>query len=153
MTRSSTAPKVSPHLAGTPVFGHQVTTDGVRPDNMMPEQFFTSGPESHASWTGERLLLLAVLQEAVHTYLRYCHSRTRRGQRLFAEVQAWFSSNERHYLYSFVSTCEHLDMDPEYLRRGIVQRAASTTKNSQPAHALPRRASATSRQPPFARAA
>ncbi len=153
MPRSSTPLQGASPPAVPPVFASQVTTDILHPDGMLPAQFFTSGHESHGNWTGERLLLLAVLQEAVHTYLRYCHSRTRRGQRLFAEVQAWFSSTEQLYLYSFASICTHLGLDPNYLRRGIAQRAASTKEDSQPAHALPRRTTTANRQPAFACAA
>lgn len=153
MPRSSTPPQGASPPAVPPVFASQVTTDILHPDEMLPAQFFTSGHESHGNWTGERLLLLAVLQEAVHTYLRYCRSRTRRGQRLFAEVQAWFSSTEHHYLYSFVSICEHLDLDPDCLRRGVVQRAAGMTGQPQPAHPLPRRTTTTNRQPVVACAA
>ena len=101
MKRSHRASQVLPSPASASVFDHQDTSEVWHRNEMLPDQFFTSTQESHGTWTGERLLLLAVLQEAVHTYLSYCTSRTRRGQRLFAQAQEWFLSHDQHYLYSF----------------------------------------------------
>ena len=50
---------------------------------LLPEQFYTPAQESHERWTGERGLMLAVLEEAVQSYLKYRNSTTRRGRRLF----------------------------------------------------------------------
>lgn len=86
---------------------------------LLPEQFFTPPQESHVNWTGERLLMLAVLQEAINAYLQYASAKTHRGKRLFAETYRWFWSQEREYLYSFESICLHLHLDPDYLRRGL----------------------------------
>src|SRR5262245_37186605 len=41
---------------------------------VLPEQFFCPSNESFAVWTGERRLLLAVLEEAVTSFLRYRNS-------------------------------------------------------------------------------
>ena len=85
----------------------------------LPEQLFVPALESAAVWTGERRLLLAVLQEAVHTFLTYRDVVTQRRQRLFHEVQAWFWSEQSDWLYAFESICSHLHLDPDYIRRGL----------------------------------
>ena len=85
----------------------------------LPEQLFIPALESAAVWTGERQLLLAVLQEAVHTFLTYRDAGTQRRQRLFHEVQAWFWSEQSDWLYAFESICLHLHLDPDYIRRGL----------------------------------
>jgi hypothetical protein len=86
---------------------------------VLPEQFCTPAQESHERWTGERGLMLAVLEEAVQSYLKYGHSTTHRGQRLFAETKAWFWSRDLDYLFSFGSICAYLQLDPAYIRRGL----------------------------------
>ena len=86
---------------------------------ILPEQFFCSGDESHAAWTGERRLLFAVLEEAVDSFLRYRTATTRRGKRLFHETVEWFWSEDESWLYSFAIICRHLDLDAEYIRGGL----------------------------------
>jgi len=84
-----------------------------------PEQFFIPASDSIANWTGERRLLLAVLEEAVATFIRYKDATTTRGKRLFREVREWFGSNERNYVCAFESICDHLSLDPDYVRSGL----------------------------------
>jgi len=84
-----------------------------------PEQFFFSALDSTASWTGERRLLLAVLEEAVATFVRYKDATTTRGKRLFREVREWFWSDECNYVCSFASICDHLHIDSDYVRAGL----------------------------------
>jgi hypothetical protein len=86
---------------------------------ILPEQFFCPGGESFAAWTGARRLLFAVLEEALKTFLRYRNNCSRRGQRLFRETVAWFSSTNQHWLYSFESICQHLSLDADYIRDGL----------------------------------
>lgn len=97
---------------------------------LTPDQFVLPARESRAAWTGERRLLLAVLQDAVYTYGKYCHVRTRQGKRLFDEVQEWMWSRDTHWLYAFESICSYLQLDPDSIRKGLqgrhVQPASST---------------------------
>ena len=86
---------------------------------LTPEQFFTYSRNSGVSWTGERRLLLAVLEEAVANFLRYRHATTTRGKRLFREEYEWFWSQEKNYLYAFETICDHLHLDPDYIRAGL----------------------------------
>jgi len=87
---------------------------------VLPAQFFIPAQDSHAVWTGERRLMLAVLQEAFHTYRRYHNSSTRHGRRLFEEARQWFCTRENAGFYSFERICQHLYLDPGYLRRRLV---------------------------------
>lgn len=93
-----------------------------------PDQFFVPAQQSAAAYTGERLLMFAVLQEAVHTYLRYRSVHTRRGRRLFEETRGWFWSRESSWLYAFESICQYLHLDPNYIRRGLEPGARSISK-------------------------
>ena len=89
------------------------------PDVLLPSQFYgarahTSGPASRELW-----LLRAVLENAVHTWLHYKDAQDRRGQRFFEETETWFMSTRRDYLCAFESICEHLQLDPDYIRQGL----------------------------------
>ncbi len=86
---------------------------------LTPDQFVHPARESLAAWTGERRLLLAVLEEAVHTYRKYYQVRSRREKQLFGEVEEWFLSQDSHRLYAFESICSHLGFDPDCIRTGL----------------------------------
>ena len=86
---------------------------------LLPEQFLTPAYGSRRLWTGERRLLLGVLEEAVRSFFQYRSARGRRGKQLFREVQEWLWSKDRHWLYSFENICMHLRLNPDYLRRGL----------------------------------
>ena len=86
---------------------------------LTPEQFFPSVMDSSVAWSGERKLLLAVLQDAVASFFRYQHDSSTRGKRLFREIHEWFWSTDRQWLCSFESICDNLQLDADYIRRGL----------------------------------
>lgn len=96
-----------------------------------PEQFFVQSRESQQVWNGERQLLLAVLEHAIHDFYKYRHSHTRRGERLFREVKQWLWSPERNWLYAFESICLHLNLDPNAVRQRLQHDEADTPQASR----------------------
>ena len=99
---------------------------------LLPVQFLVPARESLKLWTGERRLLFGVLEEAIRSFAQYQADHTKRGQQLFRETCEWFWSTDRHWLYSFENICEHLYLDPDYLRQGLQrwQRALEGTRSS-----------------------
>jgi len=87
---------------------------------VQPEQF---GPDSRSAMqqTGEYRLLVAVLQDALSTWFRYRHARRLRERRLFQEISEWFSDKRSNWPFAFECICDYLDLDPDYIRRGLVQ--------------------------------
>jgi hypothetical protein len=85
----------------------------------LPEQFFVPAHESLRLWSGERRLLLGVLEDALHCFLEYRFERKGKGGRIFREVQEWFASTDTSWLYSFENICAILHLEPDYLRRGL----------------------------------
>jgi hypothetical protein len=68
---------------------------------------------------GEQRLLLAVLEDAVHTLQRYADASDSHGRRLFLDALAWFRSDETSSPFAFVTVCEALGLDADYLRAGL----------------------------------
>ncbi len=66
----------------------------------------------------EKVLLFAVLAEAVETFQRFAFSEAPHKRRLFLEAKAWFWERRSSYPFSFRSICEVFGLDPGYLRRG-----------------------------------
>ena len=82
---------------------------------IVPSQYF-----DHRIDSGEKRLMLAVLEEAVATFQRHIHDDTGRSGRPFRDVEEWFHSKESlSWPFAFENVCHTLEIDPEYLRRGL----------------------------------
>jgi len=88
---------------------------------LLVEQAVYGGQRAALRWSSEYRLLLAVLQDAVACWFRYCRAHGGRERRMFQEIYNWFWDKERDWLYAFESICEHLDLDPDAIRRGLVR--------------------------------
>jgi hypothetical protein len=69
----------------------------------------------------EKELMLAILTDAIECLQKHCGSRQASGTKLFQEARDWiFDENEGH-AFSFLNVCDALELDPQYIRRGIAQ--------------------------------
>ena len=100
-------------------------TDRFQPP-LEPDILIADGPEFFRSrpLQGERRLMLAVLGDAVDCYRRGRGARDPETRLLFNETRAWLESTDRTATFSFESICDALDIDADYLRRGLRQQRA-----------------------------
>jgi hypothetical protein len=103
------------------VKGHLVTTSIQSSNDVLPSQFF----RSPSLLQPEKRLMLAVLEEAVQSYVRYAGEPGARARRIFAENAAWFGSDDASSPFSFVNICHALDFEPSYLRAGLCRMRGS----------------------------
>ena len=94
----------------------------LEPRALMPVQFFTQR-ERRNSQNSIRRLMYAILEDAVSVYTS--EVRSSRQSRTFQQTRRWLDSNDRAWVFSFLRICEALDLDPEYIRRGVRTRAAA----------------------------
>ncbi len=88
------------------------------PDVLLPAQYFAAFRRS-GGFERERLLMLAVLEDAIDCFQKYAHAHDPRGRQIFEESQAWVHSDDRSWLFSFENICDTLEIDAEYVRRGL----------------------------------
>jgi hypothetical protein len=88
------------------------------PDLLLASQYFDR-VRARQDYDPERRLMIAVLERAVDDYRTCRSSRDAKRQVLFREVTAWFASRESSGLYSFENVCEVLDLNADYVRRGL----------------------------------
>ena len=69
----------------------------------------------------EKELLLAVLQDGIQCFRDNLHARSEEKTALCQEARAWIFGNDSGWLFSFLSICDLLDMDPEYIRQALRQ--------------------------------
>ena len=85
---------------------------------VLPSQLFPQFP-GEGQLPGEKRLMLAVLEDAVHVVAKYRTCTDARGRRLFAETVEWILADDFVSAFSFVNVCETLGLSPSCLRRGL----------------------------------
>ena len=89
---------------------------------IVPVQFFV---QSATVRTGEQRLMAAILEDAIGLYLKRTPPSTaklrQKFQHVLQQTECWLGSDDRVSLFSFLRICDALNLDPEYLRRGLRQ--------------------------------
>lgn len=67
----------------------------------------------------EKRLILAILDDAVQSFLVGLKPRNGKERREFEEAQQWMTEPEANWPFSFESICNALGLDPDYLRGGL----------------------------------
>lgn len=89
-----------------------------QPDVLIENQYLaTQTRRIHLD--AERVLMFAVLRDAVSCYQDNLNSRCKRKQLLFREAEEWILDKDRSHLFSFDNVCEILGLDPDYMRAGL----------------------------------
>jgi hypothetical protein len=73
----------------------------------------------HGEIKGEYVLADAVLREAIREYQKFARYQSRRGVKLFRDVDQWFLADDRDSCFSFINICQVLDLEPTYIRTGL----------------------------------
>lgn len=68
----------------------------------------------------EKKLMLAVLQDGIDCFRKNLLANDERKTTLFREAEQWILDGDTSYLFSFDNVCEAFDIDPAYLRKGLI---------------------------------
>ena len=79
----------------------------------------------------ERTLLLAILEDGVRCYQENIYASGGKRRTLFEEARDWLFSDDTEWFCSFVSVCTLLNLEPNYIRRGLRQWESRARKASQ----------------------
>ena len=101
-------------MQGVLASGPGAPGEGYEPDVLAPAEF--EDLRSRAALDRERLLMYAVLEDALSCYRQYAKSRLPRTRQLHQEAREWVASDDRSSLFAFASICETLDIDPDMIR-------------------------------------
>jgi hypothetical protein len=69
----------------------------------------------------ERVLMFAVLRDAVSCFQDNVGSDCKRKQAMHRDAEEWILEKDRSHLFSFENVCEILGLDPEYMRAGLTR--------------------------------
>ena len=101
-----------------------------QPDTLLGEDY-AANFRRKLPLEAERTLLLAVLEDGIRCYQENIHVTGGKRRTLFEEAREWLFSDDADWFCSFVSICTMLNLEPNYIRRGLHQWEARLRK---PAH-------------------
>lgn len=90
-----------------------------QPDTILADQYFGE-LRRKAHLDPEKALMLAVLEDAITCFQSHLLAKDRKGQAIFQEAEEWIWERDGDWPFSFESICEALDLNPEYLRKGLL---------------------------------
>jgi hypothetical protein len=112
------------------------TSSPLEPDTLVPSQYFDK-VGSDAAFQPEKRLMLAVLEEAIATFQRHVLSDSGRSQRLVEEVEEWADGAGADWPFSFENICDALDIEPEFLRNGMMRWKAQQRESGSSVYRFP----------------
>jgi hypothetical protein len=65
--------------------------------------------------------MVAVLEDAIECFQKYLFASSAQQRRLFREATTWLWEGQPGQLFSFEDVCHGLDLNPDYIRRGLEQ--------------------------------
>lgn len=89
-----------------------------QPDVLLASEFF-EGARRERKTDPTRRLMLAILEDAVNCLQHYASASSERGRTLFHDARAWIMDRHNHWIFSFESVCELLELNPDYIREGL----------------------------------
>jgi len=91
----------------------------LQPDTLLPSQYFAILKRKGAH-EPERRLVVAVLEDAVECFQKHICARDEKARQLFVDAEEWICSEDRSWPFSFENVCDLLQINPQYLRRGLM---------------------------------
>jgi hypothetical protein len=88
------------------------------PDTLLPSQYFDRVRRS-AEYDPERRLMVAVLEQGVNDYVKHVAARDPKQLELWRDAEEWVEDRDARWLFSFENICNVLDIEPDYVRRGL----------------------------------
>ena len=79
---------------------------------------------------GEKALMLAILENAIEDCQKYVLATDKKGKGLFDAAEQWILETDSPSFFSLNNICEHLELDPDYMRKGFTR--WKEAKRSQP---------------------
>lgn len=78
----------------------------------------------------ERTLLLAILEDGIRSFQENLFATSGKRRTIFDEANEWIFSDDDGWFCSFVSICNLLNLEPQYIRRGLRQWEAKMRKGA-----------------------
>ncbi|HXG50198.1 MAG TPA: hypothetical protein VNN77_02175 [candidate division Zixibacteria bacterium] len=110
--------------------GEERAGSAFQPDVLLTEQFFENFRRT-TPLDPERSLILAVLEDGIRCFQDNLLAESPKKKRLFEDAEQWLFEDRWDWVFSFVSICAVLGLDPEYIRGGLRRWQARALKKAR----------------------
>jgi len=90
--------------------------DGHFTGSLLPDQLIS---RRDAETRSVRLLMTAIVRDAIDCFQKHLNDPTRRGRRLYREAETWLMSGQEASPLAFGQICDGIGLDPDYVRRHL----------------------------------
>jgi hypothetical protein len=90
------------------------------PDTLVSAQYF-GNLRRKTILEPEKRLLMAILEDAVNCFQDNVLAESSKAKKLFDEAEEWVLAESGDGIFSFPIVCEHLGINPDYVRRGLLR--------------------------------
>lgn len=91
-----------------------------KPANLGIDNEFLETLTKRSAREGEQALMLAILDDAIACFQKYLFAQNKKGKALFREAEDWILEENSDWIFSFENICEVLELDPKYVRQGLM---------------------------------
>ena len=91
-----------------------------QPDSLLLGQYFDT-LRRKTVLEPEKRLMLAILKDAVGTFQADLFAANAKSSRRFEQAKDWITETDGDWVFSFANVCEHLGLNPAYVRNGLLR--------------------------------
>ena len=91
-----------------------------QPDSLLLEQYLDT-TRRKIVLEPEKRLMLAILKDAVNTFQADLFAANAKSSRRFEQARDWITETDGDWVFSFANVCEHLGLNPAYVRNGLLR--------------------------------
>jgi hypothetical protein len=92
-----------------------------QPDSLLLEQYLDTTTRRKIVLQPEKRLMLAILKDAVSTFQADLFAVNAKSSRRFEQAKDWICESDGDWVFSFQNICEHLNLNPAYVRNGLLR--------------------------------
>jgi hypothetical protein len=85
---------------------------------MLPSQYFGTA-RGGLRQEPEYRLVLAILEDAIHCFMKYRFASDSGGRELYEDARVWIESEDRTWPFSYENVCAIVGIDCDYVRDGL----------------------------------
>lgn len=101
------------------------------PDVILPTQFYENATALDRA-TGEKALMLAVLEDGIRCFQEHLRNPRVRPRLLARQAERWIRSSDWDWPFSFNNVCESLELNPDCLRAKLLAPREDGAARSKP---------------------
>ena len=90
------------------------------PDSLLLGQYFDT-LRRKTVLEPEKRLMLAILKDAVSTFQADLFAANVKSSRRYQQAKDWITETDGDWVFSFENICEHLGLNPAYVRNGLLR--------------------------------